>query len=118
MRFSKFAFTLLFLVMVSDLSFAALQSGRDHNTDNEFINAKVVEITDTRIAVIAETGVEHVIAIDSNRTKVTVDGFPVSVRELHNGDVVSVKLDDTNRVMFAQAIELDLGRNKLASNRR
>src|SRR5258707_1727818 len=118
MRFSKFVFTLLLLVMVSDLSFAALQSGRDHNANNEFINAKVVEITDTRIAVIAETGVEHVIAIDSNRTKVTVDGFPVSVRELRIGDIVSVKLDDANRVMFAQAIQLDLGRSKLATNRR
>jgi hypothetical protein len=118
MRFSKFAFTLLLLLMVSDLSFAALQSGRDNNTDNEFINAKVVEITDTRIAVIAETGVEHVIAVDANRTKVTADGFPVSVRELRIGDIVSVKLDAANRVMFAQAIQLDPGRSKLASNRR
>jgi hypothetical protein len=117
MRFSKFAFLLL-LVFVSSLSFAAIQSGRDRNTDNEFINAKVVEVTDTRISVIAETGVEHVIAIDSNRTKVTVDGFPVSVRELRVGDVVSVRLDAAARVMFAQAIQLEMGRSRLASNRR
>src|SRR4051812_7273887 len=117
MRFSKFAFTLLLLLLLSNLTFVAAQTGRDNNGDNEFTNAKVIEISDTRIAVIAETGVEHVIAVDTNRTQVTVDGSPVSIRELHIGDVVSVKLDAANPVMFAKTIQLDLGRNNVASNR-
>src|SRR3712207_3095403 len=83
---------LMFLVPVG----AAAVSGNDGDSDTRMVDAKVVEVTERRISVIARTGVEHVIAIDDTTTKVSVKGKPVSLKDLRKGDVVTVELDELN----------------------
>lgn len=93
------------------LLLAALCSGRalaatgdEQDTDTRLINAQVVEVNDQHISVIAQTGVEHVIAIDDAATKVKVEGKLVSLKELRQGDVVTVELDEQNPLKFARNI--------------
>lgn len=78
---------------------------KDEDTETRMVAAKVVEITDTRISVIARSGVEHVIAVDRADTKVELDGQPVALKELREGDVVTVVLDEKNPLKFAKNID-------------
>jgi hypothetical protein len=52
----------------------------------------------------ARTGIEHVIAVDSATTKVTMDGKLVSLKDIREGDVVTVELDAKKPVKFAKNI--------------
>ena len=76
------------------------------------------EDTDTRISVIARTGVEHVIAIDRTDTKVTIDGMGVSLQDVREGDVVTVELDANNPMKFARNILMRSDQVEVARNRR
>jgi hypothetical protein len=88
------------------------------NDENRFENARVVEITDSRLSIIASSGVEHVIAVDADHTDVKRDGKIVSLKDLRVGDIVSVELDEKNAVMFAKNIELNSNSGFVARNRR
>ena len=68
------------------------------------MDAKVVEVNDHHISVIARTGVEHVIAIGSDDTLVRSKGDIVSLKDLREGDIVTVELDAVNPLKFARHI--------------
>ncbi len=101
---------------------AALAAGGDDDkdTDMRLVNAKVVEVTDEHISVMAQTGVEHVIAINRADTKVTIEGRVVSLKDVREGDVITVDLDAQKRVKFAKniAIRSDSNSSEVARNRR
>ncbi len=90
----------------------------NEDTDTRMIDAKVVEVTDTRISVVARTGVEHVIAIDRTDTKVTIDGLAVALQDLREGDMVTVELDADNPMKFARNISMRSDQTEVARNRR
>jgi hypothetical protein len=78
----------------------------DGDTDTRMVDAKVVEVTEHRISVIARTGVEHVIAINDSGTKVSMKGKAISLKDLRKGDVVTVELDEANPLKFARQISI------------
>jgi hypothetical protein len=89
----------------------ALASGdNDSDTDTRFVKARVVEIGERRIAVITRSEVEHVIAVDGEATKVRVGDRLVSVKDLREGDVVTVELDEENPMKFARNISVNVRR--------
>jgi hypothetical protein len=90
----------------------------NEDTDTRIIDARVVEVTDARISIVARTGVEHVIAIDRTDTKVTIDGLAVSLQDLREGDVVTVELDADNPMKFAKNISMRSDQMEVARNRR
>jgi hypothetical protein len=90
----------------------------NEDTDTRMIDAKVVEVTDTRISVIARSGVEHVIAIDRADTKVTIDGLAVSLKDVREGDLITIDLDANNPVKFARNISMRSDHAEVARNRR
>lgn len=91
----------------------------EETAEGSFVDAKVVEVSAMRIAVIAKSGVEHVIAIDGKKTKVILEGRAVLAEQIKEGDIVTVQLDIENPMKVARSIELasQLG-NQLAKNRR
>lgn len=107
------------IVMFVGVNAQAAASGDESDTDTRLVNARVTEITDARISVVAQTGVEHVIAIDTEKTSVTREGKKVSVKEVREGDVITIELDEKNPVKFARNISMraDSG-TALARNRR
>jgi hypothetical protein len=96
----------------------AATDGDGEDTDLRLIDARVVEITDARISVIARTGVEHVIAVDRVDTKVTIDGKAVSLKDVREGDVITVELDPQNPMKFAKNISMRSDAIEVARNRR
>lgn len=92
------------LVLIWGSAHAALANGNDPAT--RLTDAKVVEVADDHISVIAKSGVEHVIAIDDAGTKVMIDEEFVSLKDLRVGDVVTVELDTLNPLKFAMSIEI------------
>ncbi len=96
----------LLLTVFSGTALAAL--GNDEDTATRMVNAKVVEVNDEHISVMAQTGVEHVIAIDNTNTKVKLEGKLVSLKDLREGDVVTVELDTLNPLKFAKNISVSL----------
>ncbi|HEV2915588.1 MAG TPA: hypothetical protein VGX92_20075 [Pyrinomonadaceae bacterium] len=115
---SVFALALLLALFSGVAARAANVEDAKEDTDTRIINAKVVEATDTRISVIARSGVEHVIAIDRADTKVTIDGLTVALQDLREGDTVTVELDADNPVKFARNISMRSDQNVIARNRR
>ncbi|MDQ3754407.1 MAG: hypothetical protein M3371_06715 [Acidobacteriota bacterium] len=78
----------------------------DTGDENLLIDARVVEVTEKRISVVAQTGVEHVIAINSD-TKVQMGERQVSVKDLQVGNVITIELDEKNVIKFAKLIEIN-----------
>ncbi|MBD0370915.1 MAG: hypothetical protein ICV60_08780 [Pyrinomonadaceae bacterium] len=97
---------------------AESSSGGEQDTDTRLVDAKVVEITDARLSVVAQTGVEHVIAIDIEKTRVTRDGRNVSIKEVREGDIITIDLDEKNPIKFAKNISMQTGSMAVARNRR
>ena len=97
---------------------AAWAGDQTEDTDLRLIDAKVMEVTDARISVIARSGVEHVIAIDRTDTKVVIDGDVVSLKDVREGDVITIELDEQNPVKFARNISMRSDTMELARNRR
>jgi hypothetical protein len=102
-------FAVLLLTLCTNVALAADDAEED--TDMRMIAARVVEVTDARISVIARSGVEHVIAIDNADTKVKIDGKLVSLKDVREGDIVNVELDEKNPVKFARNIEVEAQAN-------
>ena len=92
------------LLVFSTAALAADTDDKDTNT--RLVNVKVVEVTDGHISVITPKGVEHVIAIDDEGTKVMIDEEFVSLKDLREGDTVTVELDTLNPLKFAMSIEI------------
>ncbi len=97
---------------------AANVEDSNEDTDTRIVDAKVVEVTDARISVIARSGVEHVIAIDRTDTRVTIDGVVVSLKDVREGDLITVELDANNPVKFARNISMRSDHAAVARNRR
>ena len=109
---------LLAALMMAAFSSYTLAAYTDEDTDTRFVNARVVEVTDAHISIVARTGVEHVIAIDNKNTKVTMDGREVSLKDLREGDVVTIDLDAQKKIMFAKNIYMNSAQLEVARNRR
>ena len=97
-------FAVLLAVAVYAPASAAQDSGRQQDTDVRMVDAKVVEVDQRHISVIARTGVEHVIATDAADTHVTHKGKRIEMKKLRVGDVVTVDLDVANPLKFARRI--------------
>lgn len=110
-------FAVLFLILISAPVLAAVSDDKE-DTDTRMVNAKVVEVNDEHISVIARTGVEHVISVDRAGTKVILAGREVSLKELREGDIVTVMLDEQKPVKFAKNISIKVGQTEVARNRR
>ncbi len=88
------------------------------DTDTKLNEAKVVEVTDTRISVMARTGVEHVIAVDGAETKVKLAGKMISAKDVRVGDIITIELDENNSVKFAKNIFIALPSNSQVARAR
>lgn len=107
------AFGLMILTTLS-ANAQAMTDPSVEDTETQLIDAKVVEVTDTRISVFARSGVEHVIAIDRKGTSVMIEGRAVSLKDLREGDFVSIELDEENPVKFARNISLSTSSEQVA----
>lgn len=76
----------------------------DDDTEARMVDAKVVEVNDHHISVVARSGVEHVIATDAADTHVVRKGKRVRFKELKVGETVTVELDAAKSVKFARHI--------------
>jgi hypothetical protein len=114
------AFFVSMTIMLFAVNARAGASSDEKDTDTRLVNAKVVEITEARVSVVAQTGVEHVIAIDIDKTRVTRDGQNVSIKEVREGDIITIELDERNPVKFAMNIAMKTGTTStaVARNRR
>jgi hypothetical protein len=105
--------TLFAVLLLTVFSTAALAANSDEeDTDTRLVDAKVLEVNERHISVIARTGVEHVIAINSNDTLIRNKGAIVSLKDLRVGDVVSVELDALNPLKFARHIVIAVPANR------
>ncbi|HWS87396.1 MAG TPA: hypothetical protein VN282_10545 [Pyrinomonadaceae bacterium] len=96
----------LIAVMLTLGTFApalAAPSGAE-DTDVRKVDAKVVEVNNRHISIVARTGVEHVIATDAADTHVTLRGKRIDLKKLRVGDVVTVHLDPSSEMKFARRI--------------
>ncbi len=116
----KRSFLLSFLIAVTVISISgsALAANTYEDTDTRIVDAKVVEVTENRVSVMARSGVEHVIAINRQNTKVTIDGVNVSLNNLHEGDVITIELDDEHPMKLAKNIQVIPGGAQVARTRR
>lgn len=97
----------LIAVMLTLAAYApahAASDGTPQDTDVRKVDAKVVEVNEQHISIVARTGVEHVIATDAADTHVTLHGKRIELKKLHVGDIVTVELDTANPVKFARRI--------------
>ncbi|HMF56393.1 MAG TPA: hypothetical protein VK619_08615 [Pyrinomonadaceae bacterium] len=106
----------LMLSVIWGEALAAKNSGDDE--DGLFVNAKVVEVADCHISIVTRGGAEHVIAIDGTGTRVTRNGRVVSIREVSEGDIITVELDANKQVKFAKNISIGSAPTQVARNNR
>ena len=94
-------------VMLTLAAYAPALAASDRaqqDSDVRKVDAKVVEVNDRHISIVARTGVEHVIATDAADTHVTLRGKRVELKKLRVGDVVTVDLDVSSELKFARRI--------------
>ncbi|MDT4965316.1 MAG: hypothetical protein QOJ64_53 [Acidobacteriota bacterium] len=96
----------LLLSLVGSAALGATSQGQAQDTDARMVGARVVEVAECHISVMARSGVEHVIAVDAAGTKVTVSGETASLKDIRDGDLVTVELDVNKAVKFAKRIEV------------
>src|SRR5215210_8147666 len=96
----------LIAVMLTLGTYAPALAASDgpQDTDVRKVDAKVVEVNDRHISIVARTGVEHVIATDAADTHVTLRGKRIDLKKLRVGDVVTVDLDASSQLKFARRI--------------
>lgn len=112
----SFGLLLIFSPYFTALALAANTDGlRDSET--RLVDAEVVEVSENRVAVMARTGVEHVIAINAQDTKCKMGDREISLRDLQVGDVITIELDQNNPMKFAKNIVLSQN-TQFARNRR
>jgi hypothetical protein len=94
----------LLLALGAARGLAAADDAED--TDGRIVDARVVEINDQHISIMARSGVEHVIGIDRAGTRVKRGSKYVAFAELHKDDIVTLELDAAKQVKFAKQIEI------------
>ena len=90
----------------------------DEDTDTRIVQAEVIEVAEAHVSVMARTGVEHVIAVDREGTKVMIDGKVVSLKDIREGDIVTIELDAQKPVKFALNIQMRSEQSQVARVRR
>ena len=95
-------FAIMLTLAASSPALAASNGPED--TDVRKVDAKVVEVNERHISIVARTGVEHVIATDAADTHVTLRGKRIELKKLRVGDIVTVDLDPSNEMKFARRI--------------
>ena len=118
LQFLTGAFAVLILTTLTASAQAVAGNGLSDDTETKFIDAKVVEVADNHISIIARTGVEHVIKINNEGTKVIIEGEEVSLKNVREGDIVTVELDEQNPYMFAKNISMSSTNEQVARVRR
>jgi hypothetical protein len=119
MRRRSLACVIAVLMSAAVYAPALAAKGDGDDTDVRLVDAKVVEVNDRHISVVARTGVEHVIATDADGTHVTLKGSRVAFKKLQVGDTVIVELDAANPLKFARRIVIGAqAGSTLASARR
>ena len=106
------------LLTFFSIGIKAAPARNDEDTDTRLVEARVVEVAEGHVSVMARTGVEHVIAVDREGTKVTINGTAVSLKDLREDDIVTIELDAQKPVKFAKNIELRAFGSQLARVRR
>jgi hypothetical protein len=106
------------LLSFFSIGIQAAPFGGDEDTDTRIVEARVVEVAEAHVSVMARTGVEHVIAVDREGTKVRINGEIVSLKDLREGDVVTVVLDARKPIKFARNIEMRPEGSQVARVRR
>lgn len=106
------------LLILFSNSAQATPVGETEDTATRMIGAKVVEVAEGHISIFARSGVEHVIAVDREGTKFTINGEVASLKDLREGDVVTVELDEHKEVKFAKNISLRSEQSQVAKVRR
>lgn len=106
MKRKAIALILALMLLLLFASAVAGSNSKDEDTDLRLVGAKVVEVAEAHISVMARSGVEHVIAVDGSGTKVRINGKVVSLKEVREGDVVTVELDAKKPVKFARNISI------------
>lgn len=101
-----FALLMMIAVFIFAAGMTPAADTNDEDTDTRIVEAEVVEITATRISVIARSGVEHVIALDDTHTKITADGETVNIKDVREGDVVTIELDAESPLKLAKNIQV------------
>ena len=104
MRRRSLASLFAFLLALAAYAPALAASDEESDTDLHLVNAKVVEVNERHISVVARTGVEHVIATDAADTHVTHKGKRVELKRLRVGDLVTVHLDAASQLKFARRV--------------
>src|SRR3954471_3452369 len=104
MKRRSLAIVIGILVSLAAHTASAAAAPKDEDTDARMVDAKVVEVNDRHISVVARTGVEHVIATDTSDTHVVRKGKRVKFKELKVGDMVTVELDAAKSIKFARHI--------------
>jgi hypothetical protein len=118
-RYLVTIFATLLLALLPSAVRASMTAGEtDEDTDLRIVDARVVEVTDERISVIARSGVEHVISICRINTKMMIDGKVVSVKDVREGDVLTIELDAQNPMKFAKNISMRSENTEIARHRR
>lgn len=115
-RYFASVLAILLFAFFSINALAAINDNED--TDLLIVDAKVVEVAEGHLSIIARSGVEHVIAIDSASTKVTIEGQVVSLKDVREGDVITIELDEQNPVKFARTITMSSEQVQVARVRR
>lgn len=106
------------LMAFFSIGIKAATVGNDEDTDTRIVEARVVEVAEAHVSVMARTGVEHVIAVDREGTKVMINGEVVSLKDLREGDIVTIELDAHKPVKFARNIEMRSEGSQVARVRR
>ncbi len=114
LQFLTGAFAVLLLAAFSASAQAVADNKASEDTETRLVDAKVVEVADNHISVIASTGVEHVIEINNEGTKVSIEGEEVSLKNVREGDIVTVELDEQNPVKFAKNISMSSATEQVA----
>ena len=104
MRRRSLASLIAVLLTLASYAPALAASDGEGDSDVHMVDAKVVEVNERHISVVARTGVEHVIATDAADTHVTLKGRRVELKKLRLGDLVTVHLDVANPLKFARRI--------------
>lgn len=78
----------------------------DSDAEGRLVNVRVVEVSDERISVMTQEGVEHVIAVCRVNTQVKRGKQYVNSKDLRVDDVVTIVLDEEKQVKFAKNIEV------------
>jgi hypothetical protein len=104
MKRRSLAIAISILVSLAAHTASTLAAATDEDTDARMVDAKVVEVNDSHISVVARTGVEHVIATNTSDTHVVRKGRRVKFKELKVGDMVTVELDAAKSMKFARHI--------------